>query len=77
MRIDEKGCGNLGCLVANLAGPNGTHMRCRMDLMNPASGMAGGGQGQRQLPSGDSIDTKFTAGRVGRSHRELIVRGGI
>ena len=32
-----------GRVVANLEGPNGTHMRCRFDLMRPSSGMAGGG----------------------------------
>jgi hypothetical protein len=48
-----------GRVVANLEGPNGTHMRCRLDLISPASGMAGGGQGRCQLPSGDTIDTRF------------------
>ena len=48
-----------GRVVANLDGPNGTHMRCRFQLAEPASGMAGGGQGQCQLPSGQTIDTTF------------------
>lgn len=48
-----------GHVVANLEGPNGTHMRCRLDLMSPTAGMAGGGQGQCQLPGGDTIDTNF------------------
>jgi hypothetical protein len=48
-----------GRVVANLAGPSGTHMRCRFQLAEPASGMAGGGQGQCQLPNGQTIDTTF------------------
>jgi hypothetical protein len=48
-----------GRVVANLDGPNGTHMRCHFQLMHPASGMAGGGQGQCQLPSGKTIDATF------------------
>ena len=48
-----------GRVVANLEGPNGTHMRCRFDLMRPSSGMAGGGQGSCQTPSGQVIDATF------------------
>jgi hypothetical protein len=48
-----------GRVVANLLGPNGTHMRCRFQLIRPASGMAGGGQGECQLPSGKTIDATF------------------
>jgi len=48
-----------GRVVANLEGPNGTHMRCRFDLMRPSSGMAGGGQGSCQMPSGQVIDATF------------------
>ena len=48
-----------GRVVANLEGPNGTHMRCRFQLIRPAAGMAGGGQGQCQLPNGETIDASF------------------
>jgi hypothetical protein len=48
-----------GRVVANLDGPNGTHMRCHFHLVRPASGMAGGGQGQCQLPSGKTIEAAF------------------
>jgi hypothetical protein len=50
-----------GRVVANLDGPDGTHMRCRFQLFRPAAGMAGGGQGQCQLPNGTTIDTSFPA----------------
>ena len=49
-----------GRVVANLEGPNGTHMRCHFDLMNPTSGMPGGGQGSCQTPGGQTIDATFT-----------------
>ena len=48
-----------GRVVANLQGPNGTHMRCRFDLRHPSSGMSGGGQGGCQLPGGETIDAMF------------------
>ena len=48
-----------GRVVANLQGPNGTHMRCRFDLMRPSTGMAGGGQGSCQTPGGQVIDATF------------------
>lgn len=48
-----------GRVVANLESGNGTHMRCRFDLMRPNTGMAGGGQGRCQLPSGQVIDATF------------------
>jgi hypothetical protein len=48
-----------GRVVANLEGPNGTHMRCRFFLQRPASGMSGGGQGTCQLPGGGTIDATF------------------
>jgi hypothetical protein len=49
-----------GRVVANLEGPNGTHMRCTFDLMSPSYGMPGGGQGGCQMPSGQIIDATFT-----------------
>ena len=48
-----------GRVVANLASPDGQRMRCRFRLIQPASGMAGGGEGTCQLPSGDTIDASF------------------
>jgi hypothetical protein len=48
-----------GRVVANLEGPNGSHMRCRFQLVRPEAGMAGGGQGQCQLPNGMIIDATF------------------
>lgn len=48
-----------GRVVANLDGPNQEHMRCRFTLMRPTAGMAGGGQGKCQLPSGKTIDATF------------------
>lgn len=48
-----------GRVVGNLEAANGTHMRCRFQLIYPARGMAGGGQGQCQLPSGETIDATF------------------
>ena len=48
-----------GRVVANLAGPDNTHLRCRFDLIHPGSGMAGGGQGSCQMPDGKVIDAVF------------------
>ena len=48
-----------GRVVANLEGADGKHMRCRFDLVRPLDGMAGGGQGSCQLPSGQSVDATF------------------
>ena len=47
-----------GQVLANLAGPGG-YMRCDFRLMSPSSGMAGGGVGQCQLPSGTIIHAQF------------------
>lgn len=47
-----------GRVLANLAGPDG-QMRCHFRLMRPGAGMAGGGQGRCQLPSGTIIDATF------------------
>jgi hypothetical protein len=51
-----------GRVVGNLQGPKGTHMRCRFTLARPDIGMAGGGLGQCQLPSGTTIDAMFPTG---------------
>jgi hypothetical protein len=47
-----------GRVVANLQGANG-HMRCAFALVNPQSGMKGGGQGKCQVPSGQTVDATF------------------
>lgn len=47
-----------GQVLANLQGSGG-FMRCRFALMRPSSGMAGGGAGQCQLPTGAVIHAQF------------------
>lgn len=47
-----------GKVLANLQGPSG-YMRCQFTLASPSSGMAGGGLGQCQLPSGTVISAQF------------------
>src|SRR5258708_2470608 len=37
-----------GRVVANLAAPDGEHMRCSFELVHPRNGMSGGGSGQCQ-----------------------------
>jgi hypothetical protein len=51
-----------GQVLANLQGPGG-FMRCRFTLMSPSSGMAGGGVGQCQLPTGTLIHAQFAPHR--------------
>jgi hypothetical protein len=51
-----------GRVVANLAEPGGTHMRCQFHLVRPDDGMSGGGIGQCQLPDGTTIDANFPKG---------------
>jgi hypothetical protein len=48
-----------GHVVANLAGPNGQRMRCQFQLLRSGEGMRGGGQGECQLPSGQTIRAEF------------------
>jgi len=48
-----------GKVVANLAADNGDRMRCRFRLIHPSEGMSGGGQGECQLPNGESMDATF------------------
>ena len=48
-----------GRVLANLAANDGDRMRCRFRLIHPAQGMAGGGEGECQLPNGDSMDATF------------------
>ena len=47
-----------GQVLANLQGPGG-FMRCDFRLMRPSSGMAGGGMGRCQLPTGMIINAQF------------------
>jgi hypothetical protein len=49
-----------GLVVADLADPEGKHIRCKFQLVHPSSGMAGGGQGDCQLPDGKTINTSFS-----------------
>jgi len=48
-----------GQVVANLAAPEGARMRCRFQLISPATGMAGGGSGECQLPDKSTVDVTF------------------
>jgi hypothetical protein len=45
-----------GRVVADLASPNGAHLRCAFLLVHPSAGMAGGGGGLCQAPGGNVID---------------------
>ncbi len=47
-----------GRVLGNLSGPDGK-MRCQFRLIRPSSGMAGGGEGRCQLPSGAIIEATF------------------
>ena len=47
-----------GHVVANLSGPGG-RMRCQFRLLRSSEGMKGGGQGQCQLPTGQTINAEF------------------
>jgi hypothetical protein len=51
-----------GQVLANLQGPGG-FMRCNFALMRPRSGIAGGGVGQCQLPTGAIIHAQFPPAR--------------
>ncbi|HWK75869.1 MAG TPA: hypothetical protein VNQ81_16455 [Povalibacter sp.] len=48
-----------GRVVANLQDADGEHTRCHFQLVHPQRGMSGGGEGQCQLPSGQTIDATF------------------
>ena len=52
-----------GRVLANLAAPNGSHMRCSFQLADPEGGMSGGGAGQCQMPDGKTIDATFPRAR--------------
>ena len=51
-----------GQVLANLQGPGG-FMRCHFTLMSPTAGMAGGGLGECQLPTGTIIQAQFPGRR--------------
>lgn len=48
-----------GKVVANLSAPDGSRMRCRLHLVHPERGMAGGGQGECQISDGTTIQARF------------------
>ncbi len=48
-----------GHVVANLEGPADQRMRCHFRLLRASEGMRGGGQGECQLPSGETIKAQF------------------
>jgi hypothetical protein len=48
-----------GQVVSNLEGPNGQRMRCHFQLLRSSAGMKGGGKGECQLPSGETIKADF------------------
>lgn len=48
-----------GKVVANLLTDDGKRMRCRLHLVAPARGMAGGGEGECQLQPGGVVHAKF------------------
>lgn len=50
-----------GRILANLQGPYGERMRCAFSLVNPTSGMAGGGAGQCEMPTGQIVEATFPA----------------
>ncbi len=48
-----------GHVVANLAGPDDQRMRCHFQLLRASAGMKGGGKGECQLPTGETIEAEF------------------
>jgi hypothetical protein len=44
-----------GRAVANLTSPEGTRMRCKFVLKNPATGLSDGATGQCQLSTGETV----------------------
>jgi len=50
-----------GRVVANLATPNGKHMRCKFQLAYPPKGLVGGGRGRCQTDH-KTLDATFPAG---------------
>jgi len=50
-----------GRVVVSLSRSDDAQMQCRLKLMRPIDGMAGGARGQCQLPGGMSVDARFPA----------------
>ena len=50
-----------GRVEANLTQSDGVQVRCRLKLMRPVDGMAGGARGECQLPDGPSVGAQFPA----------------
>ncbi|MES2191244.1 MAG: hypothetical protein V4454_14045 [Pseudomonadota bacterium] len=50
-----------GKVVATLQAPNTLSMRCRFHLIEPAYGMAGGGEGECQVSDGRSVHATFAS----------------
>jgi hypothetical protein len=48
-----------GQVVADLSSPAGARMRCTFRLIHPSAGMAGGGGGLCQTPTGNIIDVNL------------------
>ncbi len=48
-----------GKVVANLSASDGSRMRCRLHLLKPVSGMAGGGEGECQVAGDGAIQARF------------------
>ena len=48
-----------GKVVANMRNDDGKRMRCRMHLIAPARGMAGGGEGECQIHGGGTVSARF------------------
>ena len=48
-----------GKVVATLFGDHGDTMRCRFQLADPVEGITGGGVGECQTSSGDTIEAQF------------------
>lgn len=48
-----------GKVVATLESPDKQRMRCRFHLVSPATGMAGGGEGECQLSDGRHLSATF------------------
>ncbi len=48
-----------GHVVANLEGPDNKRMRCHFQLLRSSAGMKGGGKGECQLPTGETIKAEF------------------
>jgi hypothetical protein len=50
-----------GSVVADLAGENNVHMRCRLRLLTPRRGISGGGAGECQVTGNAPIEVRFAA----------------